>query len=84
MARYQPYDLDQLTRIPVLFKDQILPGGFKYALNEIVDKHIDMRPFEIRNCSEETGRLAYDPAIRKATEVRGGGQKDRGAASRQG
>lgn len=63
MARYQPYDVDQVTLIPVLFKDQILPGSFEYALNEIVDQHIDLRPFEGRYRNDETGRLAYDPAI---------------------
>jgi transposase len=62
MARYQPYDLDQVTLIPVLFKDQILPGSFEYALSEIVDHHIDLRPFEARYKNDETGRLAYDPA----------------------
>jgi transposase len=63
MARYQSYDIDQVTLIPVLFADQILAGSFEYALNEIVDEHVDMRPFEARYKNDETGRLAYDPAI---------------------
>jgi transposase len=63
MARYQPYDVDQVTLIPVLFKDQILAGSFEYALNEIVDQHIDLGPFESCYSNDETGRLAYDPAI---------------------
>ena len=63
MARYKSYDVDQVKLIPVLFTDQILPGTFAYALNEIVDQHIDMRPFEARYKNDETGRLAYDPAI---------------------
>ena len=63
MARYQPYDIDQVTLVPVLFKDQIFAGSFEYALAEIVDKHIDMRPFEARYHNDETGRLAYDPAV---------------------
>jgi len=63
MARYQPYDINQVTLIPVLFKDQILAGSFEYALNEIVDQHIDLGPFESRYSNDETGRLAYDPAI---------------------
>jgi transposase len=58
-----PYDVDQVTLVPVLFSDQILAGSFEYALNEIVDQHIDMRPFESRYNNDETGRLAYDPAI---------------------
>jgi transposase len=63
MARYKPYDANQVTLIPVSFPDQILPGSFEYALNEIVDQHIDMRVFEERYKNDETGCLAYDPAI---------------------
>ena len=63
MARYKPYDVNQVTLIPVSFRDQILPGSFEYALNEIVDEHIDLRPFEARYQNDETGCLAYDPAI---------------------
>jgi hypothetical protein len=33
MARYQSYDVEQVTLVPVLFSDQILPGSFEYALN---------------------------------------------------
>ena len=63
MARYKPYDVNQVTLIPVSFPDQILRGSFEYALNEIVDEHIDLRPFEARYQNDETGCLAYDPAI---------------------
>jgi len=63
MARYKPYDVKQVTLIPVSFPDQILPGSFEYALNEIVDEHIDLGPFEARYQNDETGCLAYDPAI---------------------
>ena len=44
MVRYKPYDTKQVT-LAVSFADQILPGSFEYALNEIVDQHIDLRPF---------------------------------------
>lgn len=63
MARYQPYDVNQDKFIPVSFRDQILPGSFEYALNEIVEKHIDLTPFEARYANDETGRLAYDPSV---------------------
>lgn len=63
MARYKAYDAKQVTLIPVSFPDQILPGSFEYALNEIIDEHIDRRPFEARYQNDETGCLAYDPAI---------------------
>jgi hypothetical protein len=48
MARYKPHDVNQVTLVPVSFPDQILPGSFEYALNKIVDEHIDLRPFEAR------------------------------------
>ncbi len=38
MARYKPYNYNQNKRIPVYFKDQILPGAFEYALNHISGK----------------------------------------------
>ena len=63
MARYKPYDVKQITLVPISFQDQILPGSFEYALNEIVDQHIDMTPFDARYKNDETGCLAYDPAI---------------------
>jgi transposase len=63
MARYKPYDVNQVTLIPVSLPDQILPGSFEYALNEIVDEHIDLDSFEARYPNDETGCLAYDPAI---------------------
>ena len=49
--------------IPVSFHDQILPGSFEYALNEIVDQHIDLSPFAARYANDDTGRLAYDPSV---------------------
>jgi transposase len=63
MARSKPYDINQVTLIPVSFSDQILPGSFEYALKEIVDEHIDLRRFEARYQNDETGCLAYAPAI---------------------
>lgn len=63
MARYKPYDLDQGQFLAVSFRDQILPGSFEHALNEIVEEHLDLTPFEDRYTNDETGRLAYDPAV---------------------
>src|SRR5712691_2045570 len=63
MARYKPYDTKQDKFIPVSFVDQIIPGSFEYALSEIIEQHIDMGPFVHRYCNDETGRLAYDPAV---------------------
>jgi transposase len=63
MARYKPYDVNQDKFIPVSYRDQILPGSFEHALNEIVEEHLDLAAFEARYENDETGRLAYDPAV---------------------
>jgi len=48
MARYKPYDVEQGKFIPISFRDQILPGSFAYALDEIVEQHLDLTPCEAR------------------------------------
>lgn len=63
MPRYKPYDVHQDKFIPISFRDQILPGSFEYVLNDIVDQHIDLTPFAARYANDETGRLAYGPAV---------------------
>ena len=63
MARYKPYDLNQLKMIPFLYADQIVEGSFEYALNEIVEEHLDLSVFEQRYRNHDTGRLAYDPKV---------------------
>jgi hypothetical protein len=42
MARYKPYNLKQDKWVPLSYADQILPGSFEYALNEIVEEHLDL------------------------------------------
>jgi transposase len=63
MARDQPYNLQQDKMIPLSYADQIVPGSFEYALNEIVEEHLDLKVFEHRYRNDETGRLAYDPKV---------------------
>ena len=63
MARYKPYNLKQDKMIPLSYADQIVAGSFEYALNEIVEEHLDLSVFEDRYCNDETGRLAYDPKV---------------------
>jgi hypothetical protein len=48
MARYKPYNLKQDKMIPLSYADQIVAGSFEYALNEIVEEHLDLRVFEAR------------------------------------
>lgn len=63
MARDKPYDVDQGTFLHVSFRDQILPGSFEYAVDEIVEQHIDLTPVDTRDTNDDTGRLVYDPAV---------------------
>lgn len=63
MARYKPYDLNQLKMIPLCYADQIVEGSFEHALNQIVEEHLDLTVFDKRYANDETGRLAYDPKV---------------------
>ena len=62
MPRFKPYSYEQLLMIPVDLKNQLHPGTFEFALNEIVDE-MDLSIFDGRFSNDETGAPAYDPAI---------------------
>ena len=49
--------------IPLSYADQVVEGSFEYALNEIVEEHLDLSVFEHRYRNDETGRSAYDPKV---------------------
>ena len=63
MARYKAYDLKQTKMIALSYADQLVEGSFEHALNELVENHLDLRPFEARYANDETGRPAYDPRL---------------------
>ena len=63
MARYKHYDLNQTKMIPLSHADQVVEGSFEYALNEIVEEHLDLSVFEHRYHNDATGRSAYDPKV---------------------
>lgn len=56
MARYKPYNLKQHKMIPLSYADQIVAGSFEYALNEIVEEHLDLSVFAARYGNDDTGR----------------------------
>jgi len=62
MPRYKPYSYEQMLMIPVDLKNQLQPGTFEFALNEIVDE-MDLSMFDDRFHNDETGAPAYDPAV---------------------
>jgi transposase len=63
MARYKPYSYGQGQFIPVFFSEQILPGTFEFALNQLIDERLDLSLFDARFHNDETGAPAYDPRI---------------------
>ena len=63
MAKYQPYSYDQVTLLPVSFKDQIHPGTFEYTLSYIIDTKIDLSVFEHKYSNDDEGRPAIHPGL---------------------
>jgi len=49
--------------LPIDFSEQLLPGTFEYALNDIIDNHTDLSVFDGRYNNDEKGACAYLPAI---------------------
>lgn len=62
MPRFKPYSYEQTRWIPVDFKNQLQPGTFEFAVNEIINE-MDLSVFADRFHNDETGAPAYDPAI---------------------
>ena len=71
MARYKHYDYAQMKLVPVSFAEQILPGSFEHALNQLIDEHFDLSVFEAQYRNDETGAPAYDPARPSGSDSRG-------------
>lgn len=63
MPRYKPNEQDQLMILPIDFSEQILPGTLEYAINDIIDNHLDLSLFDGRYNNDEKGACAYLPAI---------------------
>ncbi|WP_211826669.1 transposase [Kistimonas asteriae] len=63
MPRFKPYDTRQNLLLPINLAEQLVPGSFEYTLNYLVDHEIDTSIFHDHYHNDETGRLAYDPAM---------------------
>ena len=48
MARYKDYSYDQHKLLPIVFREQILPGTFVYTLNYLMDHEVDLSVLEAR------------------------------------
>jgi transposase len=63
MARYKPYDYDQLMMVPVSLEDQLMPGTLEYAIHHVVEERLDLSIFDERYSNDETGRKAIAPEV---------------------
>ena len=63
MAKFKKYNYDQMMMVPVTLKDQLLEGTMEHAINEIVEKKINLTHFLENYNNDDTGRPAYDPKI---------------------
>ncbi len=60
MARYKPV-FRGMKLIPLSLEDQIQPGTFEFALNQLVDEELDFTALDAKFKNDETGASAYDP-----------------------
>lgn len=63
MTRYKPSDRSQTMIIPVNFQDQLQPKTFEWALDYIIDNHVDVTPFEKKFKNDKTGAPAWNPRV---------------------
>jgi hypothetical protein len=63
MARFKPYNYDQLVMLPISLEDQLEPGTLEYTINELVENHIDLSVFEGRYHNDDTGATAFNPKV---------------------
>ncbi len=63
MAKFKPYDPDQVILLPVSLQNQIVPGSLEHTINELVENHIDLSLFDRRYKNDATGAHAINPKI---------------------
>jgi len=54
MTLYKSYDLNQAKMIPLVYADQVLAGSFQHALNDIIERHLDLSLFDERYANDAT------------------------------
>lgn len=61
--RFKPYNIDQDAILVINYRDQLQPGTFEHAIHYLIEHKLDLSVFHPKYRNEDTGRLAYDPAI---------------------
>ena len=63
MAKFKPYNYNQLMMLAVDFEEQIQSGTFEHAIHYLIDNKFDLTVFPPRYVNDKKGCKAYDPAI---------------------
>ena len=63
MAKFKPYDYNQMLMLPVCLAEQILPNSLEHTIHTLIEYRIDMSVFDSRYDNDETGCHAYNPKV---------------------
>jgi len=63
MPRFKHYNYDQDSMVVINYQEQLQPGTFEQAVHYLIEHKLDLSVFHPRYRNDDTGRLAYDPAI---------------------
>src|SRR5690606_40240974 len=63
MPRFKHYNYDQDAMVVINYREQLQPGTFEHAVHYLIDHKLDLSIFHPNYRNDDTGRLAYDPAI---------------------
>jgi transposase len=63
MHRFKHYNYDQDAMEVINYQEQLQPGTFEHAVHYLIEHKLDLTVFHPKYRNDDTGRLAYDPAI---------------------
>ena len=63
MPRFKHYNYDQDAMVVINYQEQLQLGTFEHAVHYLIEHKLDLSVFHPKYRNEDTGRLAYDPAI---------------------
>ena len=63
MPRFKHYNYDQDSMVVINYQEQLQPGTFEHAVHYLIEHKLDLSVFHPKYRNDDTGRLAYDPAI---------------------
>ena len=63
MPRFKHYNYGQDAMVVINYQEQLQPGTFEHAVHYLIEHKLDLSVFHPKYPHDDTGRLAYDPAI---------------------